>query len=129
MNHGGVVTAVAVRPDGQRFASSGVNNNAKLWNATNGAQIVEMRGDIRAKNRVAKLTQQQADVNARLTASKATLTAAEAAMPTRATAMQTASAALTEVIPVIDKMAAKGIMHKNKAARHKSRLTAAVRAL
>ena len=41
----------------------------------------------------------------------------------------TASAALTEVIPVIDKMTAKGIMHKNKAARHKSRLTAAVRAL
>lgn len=42
---------------------------------------------------------------------------------------QTAAAALTDVIPVIDKMAAKGIMHKNKAARHKSRLTAAVNRL
>ena len=39
---------------------------------------------------------------------------------------KSASAALTDMIPVIDKMAAKGIMHKNKAARHKSRLTAAV---
>ncbi|MEE8243763.1 MAG: 30S ribosomal protein S20 [Pseudomonadales bacterium] len=42
---------------------------------------------------------------------------------------QTAASALTDMIPVIDKMAAKGIMHKNKAARHKSRLTAAVNGL
>ena len=42
---------------------------------------------------------------------------------------KSASAALTDAIPVIDKMAAKGIMHKNKAARHKSRLTAAVSSL
>ena len=40
-----------------------------------------------------------------------------------------ASAALTTAIPVIDRMADKGIMHKNKAARHKSRLNAAIRAL
>ncbi len=40
-----------------------------------------------------------------------------------------AKAALTEAIPVIDRMADKGIMHKNKAARHKSRLNAAVKAL
>jgi small subunit ribosomal protein S20 len=40
-----------------------------------------------------------------------------------------ASAALTEAMPIIDKMVAKGIMHKNKAARHKSRLNAHVKAL
>ena len=40
-----------------------------------------------------------------------------------------AEAALVEAIPVIDKMATKGIIHKNKAARHKSRLTAQVKAL
>jgi small subunit ribosomal protein S20 len=40
-----------------------------------------------------------------------------------------ASAALTTAIPVIDRMAAKGIMHKNKANRHKSRLNARVAAL
>jgi small subunit ribosomal protein S20 len=38
-----------------------------------------------------------------------------------------AEVALTTAIPVIDKMASKGIMHKNKAARHKSRLNAGVR--
>ena len=37
--------------------------------------------------------------------------------------------ALDAAIPVIDGMVNKGIMHKNKAARHKSRLNAQVRAL
>ena len=40
-----------------------------------------------------------------------------------------ASTALTTAIPVIDGMVTKGIMHKNKAARHKSRLHAQVSAL
>lgn len=34
-----------------------------------------------------------------------------------------ALASLQEATPVIDRMATKGIIHKNKAARHKSRLT------
>ena len=37
--------------------------------------------------------------------------------------------ALTAAVPVIDRMAVKGIIHKNKAARHKSRLNARVQAL
>jgi small subunit ribosomal protein S20 len=40
-----------------------------------------------------------------------------------------ANAALVTAIPVIDRMADRGILHKNKAARHKSRLNAAVLAL
>jgi len=40
-----------------------------------------------------------------------------------------ASSALVTAIPIIDKMVNKGIMHKNKAARHKSRLSAKVSAL
>lgn len=40
-----------------------------------------------------------------------------------------AQGALDAAIPVIDKMASKGIMHRNKAARHKSRLTGRVRAV
>ena len=40
-----------------------------------------------------------------------------------------ASAALATAVPVIDSMVSKGIMHKNKAARHKSRLNAKVKAL
>jgi small subunit ribosomal protein S20 len=34
-----------------------------------------------------------------------------------------ALAAMQEATPIIDRMANKGIIHKNKAARHKSRLT------
>ena len=37
--------------------------------------------------------------------------------------------AYNSAVPVIDRMADKGIIHKNKAARHKSRLNAKVKAL
>ena len=40
-----------------------------------------------------------------------------------------AKAAYTDAVPVIDRMADKGIIHKNKAARHKSRLSAQIKAL
>jgi len=40
-----------------------------------------------------------------------------------------ASNAYNEAVPVIDRMANKGIIHKNKAARHKSRLNAAVKGM
>lgn len=40
-----------------------------------------------------------------------------------------ATAAYQEAVPVIDRMAGKGIINKNKAARHKSRLNAAILAL
>ena len=40
-----------------------------------------------------------------------------------------AQAAYASAMPVIDSLADKGIIHKNKAARHKSRLNAQVRAL
>lgn len=40
-----------------------------------------------------------------------------------------AQAAYTAAAPVIDNMARKGIIHANKAARHKSRLNAHIKAL
>lgn len=40
-----------------------------------------------------------------------------------------ATEAYNQAVPVIDRMANKGILHKNKAARHKSRLNTAIRAL
>ncbi len=40
-----------------------------------------------------------------------------------------ASAALVTAIPVIDRSVSKGVMPKNKAARHKSRLSAHIQAL
>ncbi|MEM7257431.1 MAG: 30S ribosomal protein S20 [Pseudomonadota bacterium] len=40
-----------------------------------------------------------------------------------------AETAYKEAVPVLDSMARKGLVHKNKAARHKSRLNAQIRAL
>ena len=40
-----------------------------------------------------------------------------------------AQEAYSASVPVIDRMADKGVIHKNKAARHKSRLNAQVKAL
>ena len=43
--------------------------------------------------------------------------------------VEAAKAAYNEAVPVIDKLANKGIIHKNKAARHKSRFNAQIKAL
>jgi small subunit ribosomal protein S20 len=40
-----------------------------------------------------------------------------------------AKAAYDAAVPVLDRMADKGILHKNKAARHKSRLNAQIKAM
>ena len=40
-----------------------------------------------------------------------------------------ATAAYNEAVPVLDRMADKGIIHRNKAARHKSRLNDAIKAM
>lgn len=40
-----------------------------------------------------------------------------------------ATEAYNQAVPIIDRMANRGIIHKNKAARHKSRLNTAVKAL
>ncbi len=42
---------------------------------------------------------------------------------------EAAQNAYTAVVPVLDRMATKGLIHKNKAARHKSRLNAQIKAL
>jgi small subunit ribosomal protein S20 len=42
---------------------------------------------------------------------------------------EAAAASLKEAQPIIDKMVSKGIIHKNKAARHKSRLNARINAM
>ena len=42
---------------------------------------------------------------------------------------EAAKAAFAAAVPVIDRIADKGIIHKNKAARHKSRLNAQIKAL
>jgi small subunit ribosomal protein S20 len=43
--------------------------------------------------------------------------------------VEQARGAYANAVPVIDRMADKGIIHKNKAARHKSRLNAHIKAM
>ena len=47
----------------------------------------------------------------------------------RAGDRELATAAYAAAVPIIDRMANKRIIHKNKAARHKSRLNARIKAL
>lgn len=42
---------------------------------------------------------------------------------------EVALASLREATPIIDRMATKGVIHKNKAARHKSRLITGIKKL
>jgi WD40 repeat protein len=48
MSHGAPVTSVAVRADGQRFASA-AGPSAKLWNAGDGKQLAEVKGDFEVR--------------------------------------------------------------------------------
>jgi small subunit ribosomal protein S20 len=43
--------------------------------------------------------------------------------------LEAAKTAYTQAVPVIDRIADKGIIHKNKAARHKSRLNERIKKL
>src|SRR5215467_6874060 len=50
MKQGGPVASVAASNDGKRFASAGLNNIAKLWDASEGKEIAELRGDRYARD-------------------------------------------------------------------------------
>jgi WD40 repeat protein len=75
VNHGGPITAIAVRPDGQRFASASSNNSTKLWDAA-GKQLAELKGDFRAQIRVEDATRTVAIAKRSIDATKADLKAA-----------------------------------------------------
>ncbi len=86
LNHGAPIQGVAVRPDGQRLASASSNGTVRLWNATNNAQVAEMKGDLRAKATVAKLTQAKTDWTAKVATAKTALDAAQKDLPVKTTA-------------------------------------------
>ena len=51
-NHRGPVAAVAIRADGERIVSAGADKVTRLWNSRDGKQLAELRGDLRARQRV-----------------------------------------------------------------------------
>ena len=93
--HAAPVTGVAVRPDGQRIASTGENKIARLWNTANGQALAQMTGDIRSLNVVSKLTQELSLATNTVESVKATLTAAQTQAPLKAATAKTAADALT----------------------------------
>ncbi len=123
-SHGGPVTAVAVRPDGQRLASASDNHTAKLWNI-NGQQIAEMRGDVRRKTQVARSTQQQTAAQARVNAAKQRFDAAERDLPLKTAAEKTAGETLAAATKdVQDKTAARDKAMTEKVAAEKTAIEA-----
>lgn len=76
VNHGGPVRDVAGSPDGQRFASAGESNIARLWN-NNGQQVAELKGDLDAGRRLVAVTEDQTVARQRVALADAAQKAAE----------------------------------------------------
>lgn len=55
LKHGGAVTSVAIRPDGRRFASTGLDRASRLWDAGDGRLIAELKGDPGSREDAAEL--------------------------------------------------------------------------
>lgn len=126
--HGAPVLGVAVRPDGQRLASVSDNKTARLWNI-NGQQIAELRGDLRRRTAVTRLTQQQLAANDRLTVMKQQLDAAEKEIPVRTDTAQKAAAALaTANTDVTQKQTALNQASEQKIAAEKGSIAASAEA-
>lgn len=60
LSHGGPVTAVAARGDGQVVASCGADGVAKLWQVSDGKLIAEFKGDLYRDAALADATENQA---------------------------------------------------------------------
>lgn len=128
-NHGGPITSVGVRPDGERFVSTSNNFTAKLWNAQNGQQLAEIRGDIRLKAQVARLTQQQTAATARQVSAKQAAEAAEKDVPVKTDAEKKAADALAAATKsVTEKQAALKVVTDAKTAAEKVAVEAAAAA-
>ncbi len=81
-NHGSAITAIAIRPDGQRLATVSDAQNIRLWNV-NGQQIQEMRGDVRRKADVIRVQQELNAARSRVNLAKQQLDTAEKEVPVR----------------------------------------------
>ncbi len=93
-NHGGPVTAIAVSPDGTRFASASENHTAKLFRS-NGQPIAELRGDVRSETLQQRAQQLVNSVNSRLIIAKRLADAAEKDVPAKLEAEKKLADALT----------------------------------
>jgi WD40 repeat protein len=90
MNHGGPVTAVAARSDGQAVASAGANGIGKLWQVNNGKQLAELKGRLESLEPIAGLMENQEVEKNRASAAQSAVKSAEKTQKDRETALKKA---------------------------------------
>jgi WD40 repeat protein len=101
LKHGGPVAAVAVRPDGQRVASAGLDKVLKLWNIADGKQLAEIKGDLRQHQVVLRATRELNLAKNRAAAASTALAAAEKDAPAKAEGQKKAAEALAGAEKVV----------------------------
>ena len=109
MDHGAPVLAIAATPNGKIFASAG-GNSARLWSADKGAPLGEMKGDHRARARIAQSEQALAFAKSEVAYWKTTSETAAKNQTAKAEAVKKA----TDAIPSAEKVIA-----EKKSAREK----------
>ncbi len=98
MDHGAPVLAIATTPNAKIFASAG-GNSARLWSADKGAQLGEMKGDHRARLRIAQSEQALAFAKNEVAYWKTALETATKSQASRPDAVKKA----TEAVAAADK--------------------------
>ena len=87
---GGEVRGLVVRADGLRIAGIGVDNSLRVWNAADGKQVAESKGDVRVSRKVSTIERSVAVAKAQAAAEKASLTEAEKTVTTETEAAKKA---------------------------------------
>ncbi|MDB5301311.1 MAG: Planctomycete cytochrome, partial [Phycisphaerales bacterium] len=100
--HGAAVTSIAIRKDGKRFASAGLDNSVKLWNAEDAKQLAEMKGEPALLESSLKSERALALATAEIAYCKTRITEAEKDAKTQTDRKQKAKDALAAVIKEIE---------------------------
>lgn len=118
MKHGGEVTGLAVRPDGQKIAVVGMDKSLRLFNFADGKQLAESKGDARTIQTLAALDRSVKLAVARVAAEKAAIAEAEKNAKTEAEAIKKAEeskVAAEKVLKEKTDLAVKAADEKKKA--------------
>ncbi len=115
---GGEVTALAVRADGQRVAAVGPDKALRIWNAADGKQLAEQKGDIRRAREAAALDRSLGLAKGEVTFEKAAVAEAEKVAKAEADGVKKAEESKTAADKTLKEKtdaAAKAVADKQKA--------------
>ena len=125
---GAEITALAVRPDGQRIAAVGPDKALRVWNAADAKPIAEQKGDIRKTREVAALDRSLGLAKGEVTFEKAAVAEAEKVAKAEADGVKKAEEAKTAADKTLKEKtdaATKAIADKQKADAEVVTVTAA----